>query len=141
MGNFLDKKALHLCTHIYCCYFAFEGYTFADCTRTGENTGGSIIRVGRELYLLCGTGGSSCLLLTRIAFLLFLAELLHTAAQCLLHEIPLLYATFHHTLNHILHFGAGSRDCQQATGHRVGIKHYRQRPYLFAVTLRSLHSY
>jgi len=35
----------------------FEGYTFVDCTRTGENTGGSIIRVGKELYLLCGTGG------------------------------------------------------------------------------------
>lgn len=34
----------------------FEGYTFVDCTTTGENTGGSIIRVGGELYLLCGTG-------------------------------------------------------------------------------------
>lgn len=33
----------------------FEGFTFVDRTRVGSNTGGSIIRVGGELYLLCGS--------------------------------------------------------------------------------------
>ena len=42
-------------------YFLFEsddpftGYTFVDCSTAGANTGGSIIRVGGELYLLCGS--------------------------------------------------------------------------------------
>lgn len=42
-------------------YFLFEsddpftGYTFVDCAEAGSNTGGSIIRVGGEMYLLCGS--------------------------------------------------------------------------------------
>jgi len=34
----------------------FTGFTFVDRTREGSNTGGSIIRVGGEQYLLCGSG-------------------------------------------------------------------------------------
>lgn len=42
-------------------YFLFEsdepfsGYTFRDKTLSGENTGGSIIRVGGKLYFCCGS--------------------------------------------------------------------------------------
>lgn len=44
-------------------YFLFEsddpfcGYKYVDRTRTGNNTGGSIIRVAGRRYLLCGTAG------------------------------------------------------------------------------------
>ena len=34
----------------------FTGFTFVDRTTEGSNTGGSIIRVGGEQYLLCGSG-------------------------------------------------------------------------------------
>jgi len=34
----------------------FTGFAFVDRTREGSNTGGSIIRVGGENYLLCGSG-------------------------------------------------------------------------------------
>ena len=42
-------------------YFLFEGdnpftdYAFKDKTLTGTNTGGSIVKVGNELYLVCGS--------------------------------------------------------------------------------------
>ena len=42
-------------------YFLFEsdnpftGYVFKDKTLTGTNTGGSIVKVGDEYYLVCGS--------------------------------------------------------------------------------------
>ncbi|MCR5755150.1 MAG: hypothetical protein K6G30_10110 [Acetatifactor sp.] len=33
----------------------FEGYVHVDHTTSGENTGGSIIRIGEKMYFLCGS--------------------------------------------------------------------------------------
>lgn len=65
-----DKWYLTVCRTVDCGdrtryrYFLFEsddpfdGYRFRDKTVTGSDTGGSIVRVGEELYFVCGSDGS-----------------------------------------------------------------------------------
>lgn len=36
----------------------FDGYKFKDKTQIGSDTGGSIVRIGEELYFVCGSDGS-----------------------------------------------------------------------------------